>query len=80
VRLLSHYFGRCDPSLIAVLELMKLVSELRETMWGVVQLAISALDVDFAAYCEDRKGRFDVLIGAMDLDETLHFGDAASER
>jgi thiamine kinase-like enzyme len=72
VRLLSHYFGRCDPSLIAVLEVMKLVSELRETMWGVVQLAISALDVDFAAYCQERWERFDVLIGATDLEETLH--------
>jgi len=58
--------------LLAVLALMKLVSELREAMWGVVQLAVSTLDVDFGAYCQERSNRYEVLLGAMDLDETLH--------
>jgi hypothetical protein len=35
---------------------MKIVSELREAMWGVVQMAISSLDVDFADYAA-RRGR-----------------------
>jgi thiamine kinase-like enzyme len=72
VILLTRYFGRCDDSLLAVLALMKLVSELREAMWGVVQLAVSTLDVDFGAYCQERSNRYEVLLGAMDLDETLH--------
>ncbi|HVA52083.1 MAG TPA: phosphotransferase [Acidimicrobiales bacterium] len=78
-RLLTHYFGRRDPSLLAVLELMKLVSELRETMWGVVQLAISALEVDFAGYCEEHSGRYEALVGAMDLDEALHAAAALTD-
>ena len=67
--LLIHYFGHCDARLSAVLELMKLVSELREAMWGVVQLAVSKLDVDFAAYARERGERFAALLGAMDFAE-----------
>ena len=29
---------------------MRLVSDFREAMWGVLQQGISALDVDFVAY------------------------------
>lgn len=70
--LLRHYFESCDDSLTAVLALMKMVSELRETMWGVVQRAVSTLDIDFAAYCQERSERYRALLDAMDLDETLH--------
>jgi thiamine kinase-like enzyme len=70
--LLKHYFGNCGASLVAVLALMKMISELRETMWGVVQLAVSTLDVDFAAYCQERSERYRALLEAMDFEETLH--------
>jgi len=70
-RLVAHYIGRCDESLLAVLNLMKLVSELRETMWGVVQLAVSTLNVDFSAYAAERAERFDTLLATMDLSEQL---------
>ncbi|MHB8379234.1 MAG: choline/ethanolamine kinase family protein [Acidimicrobiales bacterium] len=76
VTLLTRYVGRCDDSLLAVLGLMKLVSELRETMWGVVQLAVSTLDVDFAAYSRERSDRYEELLSAMDLDEMLHAASA----
>jgi thiamine kinase-like enzyme len=78
VTLLTRYFGHCDESLLAVLGLMKLVSELRETMWGVVQLAVSTLDVDFGAYCQERSQRYEELLGAMDLDETVHAASTLS--
>ena len=40
---------------LARLALMKVMSELREGMWAVVQQAISTLDhVDFAAYAGER--------------------------
>jgi thiamine kinase-like enzyme len=65
--LLTHYFGRCDSGLLAVLALMKLVSELRETMWGVVQMAVSTLDVDFMAYAQERSRRYESLVNAMDF-------------
>jgi thiamine kinase-like enzyme len=35
------------------LVLMRFMSDFREAMWGIVQLAISALDVDFSAYAEE---------------------------
>jgi thiamine kinase-like enzyme len=35
------------------LVLMRFMSDLREAMWGIVQLAISELDFDFGAYAEE---------------------------
>jgi thiamine kinase-like enzyme len=70
-RLLTHYFGHCDASLMAVLALMKLVSELREAMWGVVQMAVSTLDVDFAAYARERSSHYESLVHEMDLARTV---------
>ena len=67
---LRHYFGTADDSKLAALALMKLVSELREAMWGVVQLAISELEVDFVAYATERGERFEVLLAAMELERT----------
>jgi thiamine kinase-like enzyme len=68
---LAHYFGCVDEARLATLRLMKLVSELREAMWGVVQVAVSELDVDFGAYAEDRAERFRALLGRIDLDRLL---------
>ena len=47
--LLSAY-GTDDPD---ALVLMRFMSDFREAMWGVVQLAISELDFDFRAYAEE---------------------------
>jgi hypothetical protein len=54
IALLRHYFGELSDPVISTLHLMKIVSELREAMWGVVQMAISTLDVDFTTYARDR--------------------------
>ena len=66
---LHHYFGRVSESFLAALALMKLVSELREAMWGVAQLAISDLDFDFTRYAIDRSERFEVLLDGLDINE-----------
>ena len=50
---------------------MKLVSEMRESMWAVVQVAISELEVDFVAYANDRDERFEVLLAAVELGRLL---------
>jgi thiamine kinase-like enzyme len=47
--LLSAY-GSDDAD---ALVLMRFMSDFREAMWGVVQLAISELDFDFAAYADE---------------------------
>ena len=36
---------------------MKVMSDLREAMWGVVQQAVSTLDVDFEAYAAEHFDR-----------------------
>jgi thiamine kinase-like enzyme len=50
-RLLVAYFGEpTTPARVASLRLMRIVSDLREAMWGVLQQSISALDFDFQGY------------------------------
>jgi len=39
-----------DPIRLARLTLMRVISDFREAMWGVLQQGISTLDVDFRAY------------------------------
>jgi thiamine kinase-like enzyme len=48
---------------LAALRLMRLMSDFREAMWGVVQQAISDLDFDFADYATKH---FDRLLAAID--------------
>src|SRR5437660_4007974 len=48
--LLAAYFGRVTPGQHARLRLMRVMSDFREAMWGVLQQAISELDLDFSAY------------------------------
>jgi thiamine kinase-like enzyme len=48
--LLEAYDGAIDPRRLARLTLMRVVSDFREAMWGVLQQGVSTLDVDFVAY------------------------------
>ena len=49
--LLEHYFGEpCSDRRLAAVRLMRIMSDFREAMWGVVQIAISKGEFDFAAY------------------------------
>ena len=45
------------PARLARLRLMRVVSDFREAMWGVLQHGISSLDVDFVAYADEHFGR-----------------------
>src|SRR5437868_2415634 len=64
LRLLAAYFGRVTAGQHARLRLMRLMSDFREAMWGVVQQAISELDFDFSAYAGKHFDR--MLSGATD--------------
>jgi thiamine kinase-like enzyme len=57
--LLAAYDGDDEPApaRLARLGLMRIVSDFREAMWGVLQQGISTLDVDFAAYATDHFDR-----------------------
>jgi thiamine kinase-like enzyme len=53
-RVLEAYFGEggATPRRRARLALMRLMSDYREAMWGVVQAAVSDLDFDFLGYAD----------------------------
>lgn len=73
--LLAAYDGvdRARPDRLARLTLMRVVSDFREAMWGVLQQGISTLDVDFVAYAAEH---FDRLLRAA---ETPRFERALEE-
>lgn len=48
--LLSSYFGEVTDANRATLNLMRVMSDFREAMWGVLQGTLSDLDFDFADY------------------------------
>jgi thiamine kinase-like enzyme len=62
--LLMAYFGRVAAAQHARLRLMRLMSDYREAMWGVLQQAISELDFDFAGYASKHFDR--LLAGVAD--------------
>lgn len=55
--LLHCYFGETSPHQWAHLKIMKIMSELREATWALVQIGISKLDFDFCAYADKFFGR-----------------------
>jgi thiamine kinase-like enzyme len=52
--LLEAYDGEVRASRMARLTLMRVVSDFREAMWGVLQQGVSSLDVDFVEYASRR--------------------------
>ena len=50
--LLGLYFGYVDDVHRARLSLMRVMSDFREAMWGVLQQALSTLDVDYVGYAD----------------------------
>ena len=51
---LVAYDGEVRTSRLARLTLMRVVSDFREAMWGVLQQGVSSLDVDFVGYASSR--------------------------
>ena len=50
--LLRRYLGAPTDADRARLQLMRIMSDFREAMWGVVQQGLSALDIDYVAYAD----------------------------
>lgn len=57
--LLEAYGGGAGEEDERALVLMRFMSDFREAMWGVVQAAVSELDVDFDAYASEHFGRLE---------------------
>ena len=51
-RVLARYFGDVTDAHRARLRLMRIMSDFREAMWGVVQQGLSTLDIDYVAYAQ----------------------------
>ena len=75
LNLLESYFAE-PPSArrVATLRLMKFMSDFREAMWGVVQTALSELDIDFEAYARKHFER--MLATAADSDFAIWLEEA----
>ena len=50
--LLEFYFGEVSEKGWAHLKIMRIISDYRESMWGLVQMGISELDFDFREYAD----------------------------
>jgi thiamine kinase-like enzyme len=74
--LLSAYFGDVRDGHRARLGLMRVMSDFREAMWGVVQQALSTLDVDYVAYADRH---FERLLTTAEDDRFEDWLAAASE-
>jgi thiamine kinase-like enzyme len=60
--LLRVYFGEVTDSQRAHLKLMKIMSDLREAMWGVVQVGVSKLDFDYVGYAQKYFDRYETSV------------------
>jgi thiamine kinase-like enzyme len=75
---LSAYLGTPPtPADLAALRLMRLMSDFREAMWGVVQQAISDLDFDFEDYATKHFDRLQAAIAAPEFEARLEDANAA---
>jgi thiamine kinase-like enzyme len=76
--LLEAYWGEAATDRqIAALSLMRLVSDLREAMWGAVQLGRSQLDFDYAAYANEHFERLEHAAADPRVEEWLAVAAAA---
>ena len=75
---LASYEGSARVDRLARLTLMRVVSDFREAMWGVLQQGISTLDVDFVAYAGEHFDRLLANAATQGFERALR--DAAGER
>ena len=69
--LLAAYFGAERQADLAALRLMRVMSDFREAMWGVLQSGISELDFDFDEYAAKHFTRLLNAAGAPEFNQYL---------
>jgi thiamine kinase-like enzyme len=70
-RLLSLYFGDPTERHRARLKLMRIMSDFREAMWGVVQQGLSTLDIDYVEYAQKHFDRLSTTMADPRFDDWL---------
>jgi thiamine kinase-like enzyme len=70
-RLLTLYFGEPTEAHRARLKLMRIMSDFREAMWGVVQQGLSSLDIDYVEYALVHFDRLSASMADPRLDDWL---------
>lgn len=75
--LLAQYFADVRDVHRARLGLMRVLSDFREAMWGVLQQAISSLEVDYVAYADKHFARMEATAADDLFDDWL---EAAEDR
>jgi thiamine kinase-like enzyme len=66
-----------EPHELAALRLMRVMSDFREAMWGVVQRTVSKLDFDFDAYAREHFARLTLAIQAPGFEQAMEDARAA---
>jgi thiamine kinase-like enzyme len=70
-RLLALYFGEPTDAHRARLKLMRIMSDFREAMWGVVQQGLSTLDIDYVEYATHHFDRLSTTMAEPRFDDWL---------
>jgi thiamine kinase-like enzyme len=70
-RLLDLYFGEPTDAHRARLKLMRIMSDFREAMWGVVQQGLSTLDIDYVEYAAHHFDRLSTTMTDPRFDDWL---------
>ena len=70
-RLLGLYFGEPTDAHRARLKLMRIMSDFREAMWGVVQQGLSTLDIDYVEYASHHFDRLSTTMADPRFDDWL---------
>ena len=70
-RLLTLYFEEPTDARRARLKLMRIMSDFREAMWGVVQQGLSTLDIDYVEYATKRFDRLSTTMADPRFDDWL---------